>query len=253
MSEVVPDLLSRAKGKIKSARGSMGLDCTYRVWSPPSPSRQIDALNPPQGSRKRKKTLMRLGLLTEDSSYGYHKERSLKGRLESASCRHVSNREYLRLEEPTDPSPSVSQRLTLPPVYKCHRLLRRVYRVRNAPDAEAEIHRRLSMYRLRTDREFFELSLGQAIEIIASYLQESEQQDRWNGNILWFDKSKGFGFLTCPDQQDVFLHSSQLSKTDQLTATAGARVTFLLGRRPQGPCAIDVRVIPKRERQPTTV
>ena len=47
---------------------------------------------------------------------------------------------------------------------------RRVYRFRNAGDAEAEIHRRLSAYRLRADREFFELSLGQAVETIAAYL-----------------------------------------------------------------------------------
>lgn len=120
---------------------------------------------------------------------------------------------------------------------------RRVYRVRNAQEAEAEIHRRLAPYRLRMDREFFELSLEKAGDIIDSYLQESEQRDRLSGRILWFDRARGIGFLACPGHSDIFLHWSQLSKADQNAAVEGALVTFLLGRRPQGPCAIDARII----------
>lgn len=120
---------------------------------------------------------------------------------------------------------------------------RRVYRVRNAQEAEAEIHRRLAEYRIRMDRQFFEMPIGQAVEIIDAYLEEAEQRDRCTGHIIWFDKNRGIGFITCDGQPDVFLHRSQLSRDAQESAEKGTPVTFLLGRRPQGPCAIDVRII----------
>ncbi|AKJ63956.1 GIY-YIG nuclease family protein [Kiritimatiella glycovorans] len=119
---------------------------------------------------------------------------------------------------------------------------RRTYRVLDAQKAEAEIHRRLVDYRLRMDREFFALSLRKAVEAIDAYLEESQQRDRWTGRVIWFDRSRGFGFVSCDKQPDVFLHRSQLSSSDQELATPGAEVTFLLGRRPQGPCAIDAKI-----------
>lgn len=120
---------------------------------------------------------------------------------------------------------------------------RRTYRVRNASVAEAEIHCLLGEYRLRMDREFFEMPIGRAVEIIHEYLDASDQRDRWRGNIVWFDKDKGFGFLSCAEHPDVFLHRSQLSKEDQEVATKGTPITFLLGRHPQGACAIDARIV----------
>ena len=119
---------------------------------------------------------------------------------------------------------------------------RRVYRVSNAKEAEAEIHRRLADYRIRNDREFFALSIGAAVELIHAYLEDSGQRDRWHGNIIWYDEQRGFGFLSCADHPDLFLHRSQISATDQVAAVAGAPVTFLLGRRQEGPCAIDVQI-----------
>lgn len=120
---------------------------------------------------------------------------------------------------------------------------RRSYRVRNASEAEAIIHRRLCEYRLRMDREFFKVPIRQAVEIIHEYLDESDQRDRWRGSIVWFDKTKGFGFLSCAGHPDVFLHRSQLSKEDQEVAAAGVPISFLLGRRPLGACAIDARIV----------
>jgi cold shock CspA family protein len=120
---------------------------------------------------------------------------------------------------------------------------RRIYRVRNSQEAEAEIHRRLADYRIRTDREFFAMPIEHAVENIDAYLEEAEQRDRWAGHVIWFDKNRGFGFVSCDGQPDVFLHRSQLCKEDEESAEEGTPVTFLLGRRPQGPCAIDLRVI----------
>jgi cold shock CspA family protein len=120
---------------------------------------------------------------------------------------------------------------------------RRTYRVRNAPEAEAEIHRRLGEYRIRMDREFFDMPIGRAVEIIDAYLEESNQRDRWSGSILWFDKTRGFGFLSCAGHPDFFLHRSQLSREDQEAAEKGTPITFLLGRRPQGACAIDAKIV----------
>jgi len=120
---------------------------------------------------------------------------------------------------------------------------RRIYRVRNAQEAEAEIHKRLADYRVRMDREFFAIPIGEAVQIIHAYLEEAEQRDRWTGHVKWFDQSRGFGFVSCDAQSDVFLHRLQLSREDQELVREGTPVTFLLGRRPQGPCAIDVRVV----------
>lgn len=119
---------------------------------------------------------------------------------------------------------------------------RRIYRVRNSQKAEAEIHRRLAEYRIRIDREFFAISIGDAVQIIDAYLEEAEQRDRLTGRVKWFAHDRGYGFVSCDGHPDAFLHRSQLTREDQEIIEEGILITFLLGRRPQGPCAIDVRV-----------
>jgi cold shock CspA family protein len=120
---------------------------------------------------------------------------------------------------------------------------RRVFRVRNATEAESEIHRRLAEFRIRNDREFFDLDIEEAVKVIRQYLEESDQKDRLRGVISWYDKDKCYGFISCEGQPDAFLHRSQLSKEDHAKAEKGMEVTFLVGRNPKGECALNVELV----------
>ncbi|RPI03314.1 MAG: cold shock domain-containing protein [Calditrichaeota bacterium] len=62
------------------------------------------------------------------------------------------------------------------------------------------------------------------------------------GTIKHWDASKGFGFITTDDEDDIFLHVSDLSatlKTHQLTE--GLRVKFDVKSDFKGDKAINVR------------
>ena len=124
-----------------------------------------------------------------------------------------------------------------------------VFRVRNARVCEPEIHRRLEKYRIRMDREFFDLHIGDAVNIIRQYLEESDQYDRMCGEIDWYDRGKGFGFISCAGQPDVYLHRSQLSIQDHDVAEKGMPITFLIGRTPKGPYAADARSVTREQNQ----
>ena len=40
-----------------------------------------------------------------------------------------------------------------------------------------------------------------------------------NGKVKWYNKMKGFGFITGEDNQDYFVHSSEISGTIEEEAT----------------------------------
>lgn len=53
------------------------------------------------------------------------------------------------------------------------------------------------------------------------------------GTVKWFDKSKGFGFITADDhKEDVFVHYSVLpGKEGDKNLLEGDRVSYIEGRR----------------------
>ncbi len=120
---------------------------------------------------------------------------------------------------------------------------RRVYRVKNAKAAEASIHQLLSEYRVRSDREFFNLDFFVADEVITNFIISENMSDRAHGKVIYYNKDKGYGFIECDNYKDVFFHCSEVLKEDKRFMDQGKNVSFLLGKRPQGPCAVDIKII----------
>ena len=60
------------------------------------------------------------------------------------------------------------------------------------------------------------------------------------GQIKWFDKTKGFGFITQDNGNDIFVHHSELGGK---IAKDGDRVKFDVGDGRKGPCATNVEFL----------
>jgi cold shock protein len=62
------------------------------------------------------------------------------------------------------------------------------------------------------------------------------------GNVKWFNKSKGFGFIES-NGKDYFVHFSEISSSGFKTLQEGAEVMFKAGQGEKGPQAENVEVI----------
>ena len=62
-----------------------------------------------------------------------------------------------------------------------------------------------------------------------------------NGQVKWFNESKGFGFIT-PDNgsKDVFVHFSAIQDNGFKTLSEGQRVEFTVESGMKGPSACNV-------------
>ena len=61
-----------------------------------------------------------------------------------------------------------------------------------------------------------------------------------NGTVKWFNESKGFGFISRDDGDDVFVHYSSISGNGFKTLIEGDAVSFELEEGPKGLKAINV-------------
>ena len=67
------------------------------------------------------------------------------------------------------------------------------------------------------------------------------------GKVKWFNKSKGFGFITPSDGgKDVFVHQSDIEAEDR-TLNDGDRVQYEVAEGPKGPKAANVKTIASTE------
>lgn len=119
---------------------------------------------------------------------------------------------------------------------------RAVYRVRNASAAESEIFQVLAAYRIRQDREFFEIPFNEATKAIREYINEENLSHMRSGEIIWYDEKKQFGFISDATEDDVFIHRSQIKKEDVPAMKPGTKVEYSVLIRPQGKLAVDVRL-----------
>ncbi len=61
------------------------------------------------------------------------------------------------------------------------------------------------------------------------------------GTVKWFNDSKGFGFITRQDGDDVFVHHTAILGEGYKSLTEGDQVEFEVTQGPKGPQAANVR------------
>lgn len=67
--------------------------------------------------------------------------------------------------------------------------------------------------------------------------------DRYVGVVKWFNNTKGYGFITRPEGDDVFVHFRAIRGEGHRTLTDGQRVEFNIVQGQKGLQAEDVVVI----------
>lgn len=60
------------------------------------------------------------------------------------------------------------------------------------------------------------------------------------GKINWYNKNKGYGFIVGDDQEDYFVHASQVP--DDVALTPGSRVSFIVKTTDRGKQAMNVEL-----------
>jgi CspA family cold shock protein len=60
------------------------------------------------------------------------------------------------------------------------------------------------------------------------------------GTVKWFNDSKGFGFISCEDGTDAFVHHSTIQGDGFKSLAEGDAVSFDLEAGEKGPRAINV-------------
>ena len=63
------------------------------------------------------------------------------------------------------------------------------------------------------------------------------------GTVKWFNAEKGFGFITVAQDQDVFVHYSNIDMSGFRVLEEGQAVEFVVGAGAKGPQAESVRVV----------
>ena len=62
------------------------------------------------------------------------------------------------------------------------------------------------------------------------------------GIVKWYDKEKGYGFISCNEGKDVFAHHSQIKeKGDEKSLHEGESVTFDINENEKGPMAVNIQ------------
>jgi cold shock CspA family protein len=120
---------------------------------------------------------------------------------------------------------------------------RAIFRVKNAREAERLIFSELDSYRIRKDREFFNIEFQKAVTLINDYLQIENKKLGSIAKLKWFDKSLGYGFLIDGNNIEIFLHKSQFKNANNDKHMSGMLIEYYLLVTPTGRIAVDAKIL----------
>lgn len=60
------------------------------------------------------------------------------------------------------------------------------------------------------------------------------------GKVRWFNNEKGYGFISCENSDDIFVHYSAVEKEGYKTLKEGRQVEFVLIETDKGLQAVNV-------------
>lgn len=63
------------------------------------------------------------------------------------------------------------------------------------------------------------------------------------GTVKWFNEAKGYGFLSQPEGEDIFVHYTAIQGNGFRTLKEGQEVEFTVDRGPKGLQASNVTVL----------
>ncbi|MBQ6482615.1 MAG: cold shock domain-containing protein [Anaerolineaceae bacterium] len=63
------------------------------------------------------------------------------------------------------------------------------------------------------------------------------------GTVKWFNESKGYGFLSQPEGEDIFVHYTSIQGNGFRTLKEGQEVEFNVERGPKGLQASNVTIL----------
>ncbi|MCB0729815.1 MAG: cold-shock protein [Ignavibacteriae bacterium] len=67
--------------------------------------------------------------------------------------------------------------------------------------------------------------------------------ERTTGTVKWFNSSKGYGFISQENGEDVFVHFQSIMSDGYKTLNENDKVEFTVSAGQKGPQATDVKVI----------
>lgn len=67
--------------------------------------------------------------------------------------------------------------------------------------------------------------------------------ERTQGTVKWFNSSKGYGFISQENGEDVFVHFQSIVSDGYKTLNENDKVEFLVTDGQKGPQASDVKII----------
>lgn len=86
--------------------------------------------------------------------------------------------------------------------------------------------------------------LSKGVQVQSSdYDDEDEDDDREQGTVKWFNSSKGFGFLTRDNDEDVFVHYRAIRGRGRRFLIEGQQVRFYVTEGEKGKQAENVSII----------
>jgi cold shock protein len=67
--------------------------------------------------------------------------------------------------------------------------------------------------------------------------------ERKQGSVKWFNSTKGFGFISQPEGEDVFVHFKSIVGDGYRSLAENDKVEFTVVQGEKGPQASEVKVI----------